>query len=181
MKIPFLLSMLICLLRFIIAMKFVIVVYWWHTFPRKFKQQWKIKSISRKWRLSVLQSCTKYLEQSKKVQYLLSRIFWLYCKSFIPGRETDTGPCLHPNLRFSKCFLISWEPKSWNLDLIGRAEAIMLMQTIVMYIWIYVFYISFLVPTRVYFISLSDRGSQGKCRHFAISYIYKCYLTTPAS
>ena len=45
---------------------------------------------------------------------------------------------------------------------------------------VYIFYISVLAPARSYLLSLGDRGSQAKCRLFAISYIYKCYLTTPA-
>ena len=84
--------------------------YWWHIFARKFKQYWKIKSISRNWRFSVLKSCTKYLEQSKEIQenWAIIKKFDIYfcvffdCITkvlFLKGR-LDTGLSLHPNLGF---------------------------------------------------------------------------------
>ena len=42
----------------------------------------------------------------------------------------------------------------------------------------YIFYIPVLAPERAYLLFLGDIGSQGECRLFRISYIYKCYLTT---
>ena len=45
---------------------------------------------------------------------------------------------------------------------------------------VYICNISAFAAARVYFLSLVDRGSEAKCRLLVISYIYKCYLTTPA-
>ena len=42
------------------------------------------------------------------------------------------------------------------------------------------FYILVLTPARAYLLSLDDRGSQAKYPFFAINYINKCYLATPA-
>ena len=116
------------------------------------------------------------MDNNKKCWYLLLRVFWLHYKYVISKRETRQWVMSSPKLKIFQYFLISLDPKSWNLALIGRAKAIVLMQTIVIYLWVYIFYISYLVTARVYLLSLNDRGPQVKCRLSAISYIYKCLL-----
>ena len=75
---------------------------------------------------------------------------------------------LHPILRFSFYFLTFYDPKTWNLALIGWAEAIVLCSFLfydmylLFFCTVYIFYISVLAPARICSLFRDDRCSQAK-------------------
>lgn len=83
------------------------------------------------------------------------------------------------NFKIFPDFQYSLDLKSWILAFIGRAKAMYMIYICFFFYIKYKFYISVFAPTSVCLLSLGDRGSQVKCRTFAIRYIDKCYLVAP--
>ena len=77
--------------------------------------------------------------------------------------------------RFSNCKNGIKSPNASDLALFFQVYDVRLL-----FLCIYIFYISILAPAGVFLLSLGNRDSKAKYQCFAISHIYKCYLTTIA-
>ena len=115
------------------------------------------------------------MKRDKKLWYLFLCKFWLLW----PKSYWAQGSASNQLLRFFWYFLVSKDPKSWNLALIGQPDTIMLCPFLSCLWCTFAFFlhnIHFLhlnsCTAGVYLLSLGNKSSQAKWRLFTVYSLY---------